>query len=285
MKILVIGGCHCYGFGVAAGKGFVQKLIGQYEREGNSVQVDYYTPYKMDKIVRLVEHLSTKLFSYDLILLQIGHFELFNADKFKKIIDFKQRDFNFRVYGEMNEAIKHPLKSINIHRFLGQGFDSFPKEKSLKSLTQSLGSLKGKITDISQTLFMNVYHKVFKIQRIKYVRKTLVEILNALSIHQSRVMLLTPFPVMERTTNFLRKEGRSIFIKESSLRGIQCVDTHLLISENITKFLSTDDCHLNEFGHEIIFREIKKALTLKNIKSNNVLKTNNLEKYLIVNQN
>lgn len=48
MNILVIGSCHCYGYGVAA------------------------------------EHLGTNLFSYDLILLQIGHFELLNADKFKK---------------------------------------------------------------------------------------------------------------------------------------------------------------------------------------------------------
>lgn len=117
MKILVIGGCHYYGYGVKAGEGFVQKLVAQYEREGNIVHVDYYTPYKMEKIVGLVEHLSNSLFSYDLILLQIGHFELLNADRFRKIIDFKQRDFNFRVYGELNEVIKHPLNPVKIHRF------------------------------------------------------------------------------------------------------------------------------------------------------------------------
>lgn len=285
MKILVIGGCHCYGYGLKAGQGFVQKIVAQYEREGNLVHVDYYTPYKMDKIVRLVEHLSTNLISYDLILLQIGHFELLNADRFKKIVDFKQRDFNFRVYGELNESINHPLKPINIHRFLGQGFDAFPKEKTLMSFKTSLNYLKGKVIDISQMMFMNVHHRVTEIQRIKYVRETLVEILNALSFYQDKLMILTPFPVKESTTNFLRKNGRVLFMEESMIRGIQCIDTHSTIANDMTHLLSADDCHLNELGHEIIFREIQKALTIRNKNLSNMLKVNALEEYLIFNQN
>ena len=285
MNILVIGGCHCYGYGVAAGRGFVQKLVAQYEREGNFVHVDYYTPYKMEKIVSLLEHLRSNLSAYDLILLQIGHFELLNADKFKKIIDFKQRDFNFRVYGQLNESINHPKKAIDIQRYLGQGFGGMPTINSSKSIKASFHYLKGKAIDILQTVFMNVHHKIYEIQRIKYVRKTLVEILNALAFHQNRIVLLTPFPVKERTTNFLREEGRVTFLEESILRGIQCVDTHAVIASNMSRLLSSDDCHLNEFGHEIIYREIQKALTLKNKQFTNILKINALQKYAEINQN
>lgn len=68
-------------------------------------------------------------------------------------------------------------------------------------------------------ILMNVHQKIQEIQRIKFVRERLVEILDALSFHQNKLILLTPFPVKERTTNFLRKEGRKIFIEESKLRG------------------------------------------------------------------
>ncbi len=285
MKILVIGGCHCYGYGVAAGQGFVQKLVAQYEREGNFVHVDYFTPYKMEKIVSLIEYLRTRLSAYDLILLQIGHFELLNADKFKRIVDFKQRDFNFRVYGELNEAIKHPKKAVEIHRFLGQGFDGFQKNKPLKSFKVSLNALKGTLIDFSQMMYMSLHQKIREIQRIKFVRKNLVEILDALSFHQHKILLLTPFPVKELTTNFLRKEGHKVFMEESKLRGIQCVDTHAIIAQNTPHFLSQDNCHLNEFGHDIIYRRLRKALKLKNKNFTNSLKNNVLEEYLITNQN
>ena len=132
---------------------------------------------------------------------------------------------------------------------------------------------------------MNFHNKFQEIQRLKFVRDYLIEILNALSIHQNKILLLTPFPVKERTTNFLRQQGRDVFMEESKLRGIQCVDTHSIIAKNISDLLSSDDCHLNEKGHEIIYREIKNTLTLKNKQFTNTLKINTLDKYLIFNQN
>lgn len=285
MKILVIGGCHCYGYGVKAGQGFIQKLVAQYKREGNFVQVDYYTPYKMEKIVGLIRHLNLRLFKYDLILLQIGHIELLNIEKFKKLIHFKQRDFNCRVYGEFNESIKHSLNPINISDFIGQGFFGLPGFLFQQSFMDSISDLGKKAVDISQMICMNFHNKFQEIQRLKFVRDYLIEILNALSIHQHKVMLLTPFPVKERVTNFLREEGRAIFMEESMVRGIQCVDTYSIIAKNITNLLSSDDCHLNEAGHEIIYREIQNTLTLKNKNFNNTLKINNLQEYLVFNQN
>ena len=234
----------------------------------------------MEKIVGLIGHLNLHLFKYDLILLQIGHIELLNANKFKKLVQFKQREFNCRVYGEFNESIKHSLNPINISRFFG-----LPGFLIQQSFMDSISDLRKKAVDISQMICMNFHNKFQEIQRLKFVRDYLIETLNALSIHQHKIMLLTPFSVKERATNFLREEGRAIFMEESMVRGIQCVDTHSIIANNLTNLLSSDDCHLNESGHEIIYREIQNTLTLKNKNFTNTLKINNLQEYLVFNQN
>jgi hypothetical protein len=285
MKILVIGGCHCYGYGVDAGQGFVQKLEALFNIEGHEVQIDYYTPIKMDKIVRLVKHLSWKLASYDLILLQIGHFELLNADSFKRIIQFKQRDFNFRVYGHLNESIENTLNPTNIQPFLEQGFDGCIYQEPPKTIHNFLAKYKGKFIDNTQVILLDLLNQMDEIPRLYEVRMNLIQILTAFTLHHDKILLLTPFPVKEKTTNFLRKKGSKIFLEEAQFRGVSVVDTHSILSQYAKDYLSSDDCHLNQEGHLAVYREIKKHPIFKKDNNHKLLKYNTLEEYILSNQN
>ena len=144
MKILVIGGCHSYGHGIVEGQGFVQRIVNRLEKEYGMVKVDYYTPFKMAKTVLLLNELKEKTRNYDLILLQLGHFELLQADSFKSLIASKNSDFNQRVYGTgtYDQEIELQNKPTDLTQFLTQDFDLVCSKRE-NQFTSKLRKVRG----------------------------------------------------------------------------------------------------------------------------------------------
>ncbi|MFC0186483.1 hypothetical protein SAMN04515674_106127 [Pseudarcicella hirudinis] len=284
MKILVIGGCHSYGYGIAAGQGFVQRIVNRLEKEYGMVKVDYYTPFKMAKTVLLLNELKEKTRNYDLILLQLGHFELLQADSFKSLIASKNRDFNQRVYGTYDQEIELQNKPTDLTQFLTQGFDQVSSKRENR-FTSGLKKMRGKSIDLLKFSILKTLNLFMELPRIQFVRINLTLILDSLYQVRDKVLLLTPFPIRERTSNFLRKEGQKIFLEEGLKRGFNVIDSFEIISGNKENCFLEDGCHLNARGHRAIFKEIMENFDFYETENTNLLNVRKIFRYFMENQN
>lgn len=77
MKLLIISGCHTYGFGLDFGQGFVQQIATELGQLATNVILDYYASASITSgIGPLLARLGNQLGEYDLILLQAAEADL-----------------------------------------------------------------------------------------------------------------------------------------------------------------------------------------------------------------
>ena len=124
-----------------------------------------------------------------------------------------------------------------------------------------------------------------ELPRIQFVRVNLTLILDSLYLVRDKVLLLTPFPIQERTSNFLRKEGQKIFLEEGLKRDFNVIDSFEIISGNKENCFLEDGCHLNARGHRAIFKEIIENFDFHEAKNDNLLNISGFLEYFMGDQN
>lgn len=252
LRVLVIGGCHTYGYGIEYGHGFVQRMITDWERSGLNVNVDYFAPTKIRKAVQLLSQHPELPSQYDLILLQLGHFELM-ARSFLSLFS-RNTDYNNAMYGKFSEVIDkqlEPTDVLHLHSLLPDKDDCLRK----KSLTE----LKFHVWSWAKSIFLRIYSSVKKPTYLEEVEEQLKQVSFLLKKYASRVVFISPFPTADPLTNHLRQWGGLQVKREAEEQGFGVLDLYELLSRNPDCLLA-DGAHLNEMGHYLVWLRLQKWL-------------------------
>ncbi|AKD57562.1 SGNH/GDSL hydrolase family protein [Spirosoma radiotolerans] len=250
MRLLVIGGCHTYGFGIESGKGFVQQVASALGRTGQDLILDYYAPAKMSHIRPLLANLDAQLNQYDLIFLQPGHFEVIHT-YFRELFQPLLVGSNTAVY-EGHCVIDHQSQPISVHVF---------HEKLLKDADKVFEphykptGRRERLRRLGKQVILELAYRFGRIDRLTDMRQMLNDALTALSTCRSKVILITPMPVCDPFMNQLRRMASAIFIKEGEAAGVTVINSFSCLNLPDAVLLP-DGCHLNSFGHAQLAKAI-----------------------------
>jgi hypothetical protein len=252
MKILAIGGCHTYGYGVPEGESFTERLAQTLRETGETVEVDFLAPVKMKKLARVLQNPTFSLDAYDLILLQLGHFELLNQESFWNYFR-EDEPVNPRLYGAFTETFDRQLRPQSVAHLrggvLGRRFSKY--------LTP--GSTRPNPREWAKRAVLRTLAPFHEIGRLRVVRGYLRQILQALAPVRERVLVLTPLPSMNPLINVLREQGGRVFTEECQRQNVCVLDVFATL-EGQAHFFTADGIHLNELGHHLVALELGELL-------------------------
>lgn len=81
-------------------------------------------------------------------------------------------------------------------------------------------------------------------------------LLKKLKPHRHNVLLLTPFPHLNRVDQWLQQRSRTLVLDEADEQLFSVFDTDSVIRPKEEYFLNGDDDHLNAISHEILGRSL-----------------------------
>lgn len=109
MKILVLGGCHTYAFGLNdINNGFLQKFLSNLKTmKKENIELTHFAPITIKVVNELIDKLQINFEEYDLVILQLGNYE------FETKISHLYKLFKVESY--KNNALNKPvfLKPLN----------------------------------------------------------------------------------------------------------------------------------------------------------------------------
>lgn len=253
MKILAMGGCHTYGYGVPAGESFTERLAHDLREADEAVEVDFMAPIKMKKLIRVLRQPAFDLRGYDLILLQLGHFELLNQEPFWNF--FREYEpLNPRLYGAAGAAFDRQVRPQPVAHLRG---DVLGKRFS-KDMHLPAGHFRA-LRERAKCALLRGLSPFYEIGRLRLVRGYLRQILTLLAPFRERVLVLAPLPSMNPLVNLLRREGGRVFEEECERQNVCLLDVFGAI-EAQPFFFTADGFHLNELGHHLLALEISELL-------------------------
>lgn len=228
MNVLVIGGCHAGNYGIQAHEGFVQQWANQLELQTReSVDVTVLSMVKLIHIPVLLEQNGWRFNEADLIILQLGHYELSWRKPFSQLFQAASHrrpanDCTKPVYQPKMPELTDALRPIS------------QREQAKNTLKASL-----------LTLYSHAFGP------IPYLNEFSDQLTNAfaqLSPYQEKIIVMTPFPTLHDVDQWLRRKSHSSIIEASERAGFMTVDTFGAIPRYPSYFLA-DGIHLNGTGH------------------------------------
>ncbi|RRB04124.1 SGNH/GDSL hydrolase family protein [Larkinella rosea] len=233
MRMLVIGGCHTYGYGLRPGKSFVEQFGRRLQQVGEQVNIDYFTPFDLPLAGSLVRQLD--LDSYELIVLQLGNYRLQHPSAFTNLLKKHQHTI-------LQPRAGQPPKPASLEALRSHSHVPFPDRPSMLKQIKSVVKL----------LTLKVMAQVGQVGRLTEMQQQLADLLHYLQPHRRKVVLLTPFPHLDMVSRWLREQGRALFRQIGQQKGVHVLDTHLYICPQKQYFMTDDSGHLNAIGHELI---------------------------------
>lgn len=88
--------------------------------------------------------------------------------------------------------------------------------------------------------------------RLKQTRHELRIVLDGLQSCGHNVVLVTPFPHKQTISDWLRRQGRRLFLEEAYRAFMPVFDAYSLLDVGDVCFLPDDPAHLNALGHELV---------------------------------
>ncbi len=228
MNIFVIGGCHVGNYGIPAHEGFVQQWTNQLELQlGESVDVTVLSMVKLTHIPVLLEQYGWKINEADLIILQVGHYELSWRKPFSQLFDTAAHR---QPATDGTKPVYHPKtpKSADDLRPISQ-------REQLKNTVKA-------------TLLTLYTHAFGPIPYLKKFSDQLTDAFTRLRPYQEKIIVMTPFPSLHDVDQWLRRESHSSTIQTAVQAGFTVVDTFGAIPRYPSYFLA-DGVHLNSTGH------------------------------------
>ncbi|WP_143092799.1 hypothetical protein [Arsenicibacter rosenii] len=226
LKILVIGGSAAQGDNLSAGNSFAEQFARRIEQSGQPVFMEYHTPIDLNKVTNVLYYLN--IHRYDLILLQMGHSFLTEPGHFSELLIRK-------THQPANTMTLLPEESA----FLTHGNSWFNK-------------LKGQV----KKGFLHTLNSVNRIGRLRDLVYYLSDALHYLQPYGYKVVLLTPVPDQSPVNDWLRKQGRALFVRMGEAYGIPVFDTQTHIKNGEEYFESADDSRLSGVSQELLGSEL-----------------------------
>lgn len=233
MNVVVIGGCHVGNYGVQSHLGFVQQWATHLKISTHeAVQINCLSMVKLEHIPSLISQYHAELTDADLIILQLGHYELSWRKRFSEL---------FKV--ESGEHTANTTYRLTLPKSLATAtFSHKPTHTSQQE------QLKNGI----KTAMLNTYYQLGgKIPFLNQFRHKLTKAFTLLSAYQNKIVVLTPFPTLNKLDQWLRKKSNLFIIESAVEAGLNVADTFDAVPLQKAYFLA-DGVHLNSLGHMVV---------------------------------
>ena len=249
-RVLVIGGCHTYGYGVEPDKGYIQQLIKFWEAKGVKITVSYYAPIKLKKVIELLANKKIDINDYDHILLHLAHFELIDLHGLKYILKNKSVD-NSMIYGEYNIKMDKQISPSNISEL-----QYFPQSgESIFRASKNLTFFRTKFREQLKAIFLSGLCMIKPPHSLVEIKQQLTMIIQLLEGKQKEVIFINPFPIIPPVSNALRFWGTKQIRILARKHNFKFLDVFNKL--NHPKFFLNDGTHINTEAHFIVFENLK----------------------------
>ena len=228
MNVLVIGGCHVGNYGIQAHEGFVQQWANQLELQSREpVEVTVLSMVKLTHISALLEQYRWEFNEADLIILQLGHYELSWRKPFAQ---FFKTASQIQLANDCTKPVYYPKT---------------PKSAGEVSPISQHEQLKNTL----KAGFLTLYSHTFgQIPYLKDFSNQLANTFTQLRSYQEKIIVMTPFPTLHEVDQWLRRESYLVITQTAVQAGFMVVDTFSAIPRYPSYFLA-DGIHLNQTGH------------------------------------
>ncbi|AFK04501.1 hypothetical protein Emtol_3372 [Emticicia oligotrophica DSM 17448] len=238
MKVLVLGGCHVYGYGVKKNKGFVQQTLFSLSIH-QSVDVTYFAPLKLSQANKLLESRPELFEESDLIIVQLGNYELSFQGKFKELIKVKTPLYEEGFPKSINEQFQ-PVNIDKLHQVL-------PIEEEKKKSNFWI-ELDFKLRLFTKLGISEVLYFFNKIPLLYHFNVEYSRFLRGLDGFQNKTVIVSPTPVIEKISNFLRVKGAQKVQELATEFGFDFIRPDSLLV-NPQKEILPEGFHINEQFH------------------------------------
>ncbi|GAB3885204.1 SGNH/GDSL hydrolase family protein [Spirosoma agri] len=231
MKILIIGDRHVGGYGLTAGQiSFIGHFIRQINETGRAVSVEAYVQSTLSAVQATLAHLPLE--RYDLILVQAG----------QGCLDHPAG------LGALFAPDNDTLPDLSGDLILP---DCLQVTKKVRS-----DGILDHVVKIGQFMLLKGLTALGKLPRQRIVQRELTNVLTVLKPHRHKVILLSPFPHREPVHQWLRQQGRSLFMRSEVRQAFSVFDSDAVVKPRDEYFLTNDSGHLNAIGHELVGRAL-----------------------------
>jgi hypothetical protein len=235
MNILVIGGCHTGNYGVQAHLSFTRQWASHLETAAQEpIHLHCLSMVKLEHIDSLIDQYRANLLAADLIVLQLGHYELSWRQPFSLLFRPGSATSTHKVPVYKSSAMPKPHQS---------------PEKLHKAAHPSQRSL---LRDGAKTALLETHRLLYKdIPYLATFRQQLTDAFAKLSTFQEKIVVLTPFPTLNKVDYWLRCQCHSFIIDSAIQRSFTVADSFDAIPRHPAFFLA-DGAHLNSLGHMVL---------------------------------
>ncbi|GAB4041724.1 hypothetical protein [Spirosoma jeollabukense] len=233
MNVVIIGGCHVGNYGVQSHLGFVQQWATHLKISTHeAVQINCLSMVKLEHMPSLISQYHAELMDANLIILQLGHYELSWRKRFSELFQ-----------AESGECVTNKTYSPTLPKSLATAtFSHKPTQ------TSQGDQLKNGI----KIAILNTYHQLNgEIPFLNQFRNKFTKVFTLLSAYQDKLVVLTPFPTLNKLDQWLRKKSNSFIIESALGAGLNVADTFNAVPRQKAYFLA-DGVHLNSLGHMVI---------------------------------
>ncbi len=234
MNILVIGGCHTGNYGIQPHLSFARQWANHLEIAAQEpVHLRCLSMVKLTHIDSLVTQYQADLQAADLILFQLGHYELSWRRPFLDL--FKSRWESDR--------------RTSVYR---AGATPKPYQATEKLYKAAESSNRNRWQDTAKTTALRVYNRLCKdVPYLHTFRHQLTDAFDRLTAFRDKIIILTPFPTLNTLDHWLRSQCHAFIINAAIQRSFTVADTFDAIPRHPT-FFQVDGVHLNSLGHMVL---------------------------------
>lgn len=234
MKLLVIGGCHIASYGIPSGSGFLPQWTAHLGRVwAEPIQTLSFARMTYHRFPLLFQQYSTAFEEADLILVQLGNYELSYRGMFRNL-------FN-------QASIPPPKRSpaLSMPSIVATPPDQFNDVEVYQYSRHWLGGLKDWAKGSLLSLCQQMGKPIPILDEFARSMKRPNELLRPFA---SKIVMLTPFPSLNPVDHWLRRASRPLFFQEAERHGFKVLDSHRAVPLHRSYFLG-DRYHLNQRGH------------------------------------
>lgn len=234
MNILVIGGCHTGNYGIQAHLSFARQWASHLEIAAQEpVHLRCLSMVKLTHIDSLVTQYRADFQAADLIMFQLGHYELSWRRPFLDL---------FRSRSESNQEAA-------VYR-AGTPPKPYPATEKLYKAAEPVN--RSRWQDTAKTTVLRAYHQLYKsVPYLHTFRHQLTGAFDRLAAFRDKIIVLTPFPTLNTLDYWLRSQCHAFIIDAAIERSFTVADTFDAIPRHPT-FFQADGVHLNSLGHMVL---------------------------------
>lgn len=235
MNILAIGGCHTGNYGVQAHLSFARQWAIHLETAAQEpVQLHCLSMVKLEHIDSLICQYRADMQAADLIVLQLGHYELSWRQPFSTL-------FSSRALA--------PTKDASVYKSSAMPKPHHSPEKIHKAAHLSRRSVW---RDGAKTAMLQAYQLLYKeVPYLATFRQQLTDAFTQLAPFRDKIIVLTPFPTLNKVDYWLRCQCHSFIVDSAIERSFTVADTFDAIPKH-PAFFQADGVHLNSLGHMVL---------------------------------